>query len=217
MPRQDARSGRKREESAFGAGWRAAVASFARRAQAAVKMRGPPAGPGPPVVRHAGRFVHGLADAVSHEVANDRVTERLGVPLDGGAEVTQTRPGNAGLDRPLEALLRRRDETAGGRADDSDRHRARRVGAVAVLRAGEVDPHDVAFTQDLPPVRDPVDDDRVDRRAENGGVGRRPAGGVAAERRGRPGAPQLAMPIAAVYPPAAGLAGRLRQHLDCRR
>jgi hypothetical protein len=126
-----------------------------------------------------------------HELANDRIAERLGVSLDGRAEVAQARPGNRGPDRPLEARLRGRDQGAGGRADDSHRDRARGVGAVAVLVAGEVDPDHVPLPQHLPPIRDAMDDHGVHRGAEHGGIGRRPARRVPEERRARPRALEL--------------------------
>ena len=116
------------------------------------------------VVQHLDVGVELLADAVADERPDDAVAVRLGVVLDGPADVAD-RPARAhGLDAVPHALLGDAHELAADRVDVADEERGVGVAVHAVDVRGDVDVEDVAVLQHAG-VGDAVADDLVGRRA----------------------------------------------------
>jgi hypothetical protein len=116
----------------------------------------------------------------------------LGARLDGVTDVAEALAEPTLAGGALQAFARGGEQRAGRRADHADPNRARGVGAVVILVAGEIDADDVALAQDFVGMRDTVHHRSIDGGAEHGGVRREPAWPVSEKGRARLGACDLA-------------------------
>ena len=106
-----------------------------------------------------------LADAVADEAADDPEPGRLGVGLDGPADVGERAAGAHRGDAELEALAGDLDEAAALLVDLADEERGVGVAVDAVEEDRDVEVDDVAVDE-RPVVGDAVADDLVDRGAQ---------------------------------------------------
>src|SRR4030095_2503187 len=119
-------------------------------------------------------------EAMAAEIAHHPVAMRLGMALDGVADVANGVAGPRLLDAEHQALVGDIDELAGLQGYVTDEIHAAGVAVPAVEDRGHVDVDDVAVLQDLIAPND-VADDMVDRCAAALGVA-----AVAERRRDRP-------------------------------
>src|SRR5262245_11978960 len=138
---------------------------------------------GVPVVRDVRLLVHGPADAVPDELADDRVAVGLGMRLDGPAYVPQALAGHAGGYGALQGLARDTHQRLGGWGHVADRDGTRRIAAPAVLEGPEINGQNVTRLEHHVPAGDAVHHHLVDRGADHGGIGRNAVSPVAEERR----------------------------------
>ena len=117
-----------------------------------------------------GVFVHGAADAVADELADDAEALGLAELLDGGGDVAEPSANLALLDGLFERGLGDFEELCGFGRDLADGVGDGGVGVEAVDDDAAVDGEDVAFFEDALGVGDAVDDLVVDRGAEGGGI-----------------------------------------------
>ena len=98
-------------------------------------------------IRHLRLLVDVTADAVAHQVTDDRETAVSDGVHHGRPDVPDVIAGPSRRHRRPERLLRHRHEAGRFRADFADRERVRRVGAPALPLHAHVDRHDVTVSQ----------------------------------------------------------------------
>src|SRR5205814_7937800 len=108
--------------------------------------------------------------AVAGVLLDDAVAERLGVLLDGVADVADPAAEAGSGQAAPHGLLGHLEEPLQLGRDLTDRERDGRVAVPALEDRAAVEGDDVTLAQHLVLARDAVDDLVVDRRADGGGV-----------------------------------------------